>query len=231
MFSDEDYTLAQVEFTRLVNYYPSSVYVINAQFLKSVCLFESTPSHYGLDQTSVQESIRQFEDFLIDYPESEMIPQAQAYLRQARTRLAKKDFNAGLTYYRMGTYDAAEIYFQRVIDGYTDTEPAAQALYYLAEIEGKRKNYAEASRKYQNFVTVYPEHEWVGKARERAAKTAFKGAEAAFTNGDPARAKTEFEAFLSTFPDDKRADKARQYLEKIGDVPVESEPESETAAP
>ena len=230
-FSNEEYALAQVEFNRLVNYYPSSVYIVNAQFLKSVCMFEGTPGHFGLDQTSVRDAVRQFEDFLIDYPESEMVPEAQAYLAKAHSRLAKKDFQSAMTYLRMGGYKAAEIYFQKVIDEYTTTEYGAQSLFYLAEVSEKMKDYAAAATRYESFATVYPEHEWAGKAHEKAAETAFKAAERAVNDRDAAGAREQLESFLSKYPNDERAGKARAYLEQIGDIPVESDSEQQTAEP
>jgi outer membrane protein assembly factor BamD len=223
-FSNEDYELARVEFNRLMTYYPSSVYADHAQFLRSVCLYEATPKHYGLDQSPLYEAIRQFEDFLIDNPESELVPDAQAYLKKARTRLAKKDFRAGLTYFRIRALEAAKIYFQKVVDDYTDTEFGAKALYYLAEAEMELKNYGEASRMFENFTLVYPEHDWVNKAREKAAQAAFENAQSAFENGNPAEAKSRFEEFIRRFPGSERVEEASAYLEEIGETPLNVSP-------
>lgn len=115
-FGAKEYELAQVEFTRLVLNYPSSVYFAHAIFMKAVSFFEATPSHYGLDQADLVTAIKQFEDFIIDYPESELIPDTQKYLLVARTRMAKKFYASGIVYSRMRAYRAASIYFQKVVD-------------------------------------------------------------------------------------------------------------------
>ncbi|MGD8922550.1 MAG: outer membrane protein assembly factor BamD [Candidatus Zixiibacteriota bacterium] len=221
-FGNEQYQLAQVEFQRLVNYYPSSVYVANAQFMGAVSQFESAPDNYGLDQTPVKEAIRQFEDFIIDYPESELIPDVKAYLNKARTRLAHKDYSAGLTYFRMGAYKSSTVYFQQVIDEYTDTEFASKALFDLGQAEFKMENYEEARQQFENFVTVYPNDPQVEEAKKKAAEAAYKSATAALDSGKPAEAKERFKYFIEKYPTDNRVGKATAYINQIGDVPVES---------
>lgn len=225
-FGNEDYALAHVEFNRLVSYYPSSVYVPSAVFMSAVSQFESAPKNYGLDQSEVKDAIQRFEDFLIDYPESEVVPDAKAYLARAKDRLARKDFDAGMTYYRMSAYESAGIYFQQVIDDYTGGDYAAKALYYNGEIDLKQHKFEDAQEQFSNFVTVYPDHEWVAKAKKKAAEAAFKAGESAFENGNPGKAKADFQAFVEKYPNDKRVEKAREYLNQIGDIPVETQTET-----
>ncbi|KAA3636873.1 MAG: outer membrane protein assembly factor BamD, partial [Calditrichaeota bacterium] len=179
-FGQEEYDLAQVEFNRLVLNYPASVFFENSIFMKAVCFYEGTPTHFGLDQSDLKIAIKQFEDFIIDYPESEVIPDVQKYLKEAKTRLAHKDYNSGVTYVRIGTYKAAEIYFQRVVDNYTNTEYGPLATYGLAEVEFKLKKFDEAKSKFQDFTIVYPEHELIPKAQEYIEKSALKSGIKAF---------------------------------------------------
>jgi len=120
-FGNEEYELAAIEFNRLAVNYPSSVFFENAVFMKAVAYFEATPDHYGLDQSELERAITLFEDFLIDFPESPLVEDAQTYLLKARTRLDHKLYEAGIVYERIGAPRAAEKYFQKVIDDYTDT--------------------------------------------------------------------------------------------------------------
>ncbi len=217
-FGEKNYELARVEFDRLVNNYPSSAFFEQALFMKAVSTFELTPRHYGLDQSELTDAIRQFEDFIIDYPESELIPDVQRYLKIARTRLARKYYEAGIVYSRMGAYKSAEIYFQKVIDEYTDTEFAARAAYQNAEMEFKLKRFDSAAKKFGDFVKVFPDHEWVSKAKKRQVEAAFKSGEAAFKKGDYALAQQKFEAFQTTYPNNGWSKKVRKYLKKISEL-------------
>lgn len=226
-FGAHEYELAQVEFNRLIVNYPSSVYFQHAVFMKAVSFFEGNPKHYGLDQTDLQKSIEQFEDFIIDYPESELIEQAKQYLLTARTRMARKFYNSALVYQRMGAYKSAEIYYQKVIDEYTDTEYAPPATFYIAEMAFKQGRYDEARKGFESFMVVFPEHELAKKAAERAPEAAFKSGRAAFDRGELNIAQERLRQFVDSYPEHGKVKQALQMLAKIGELaPVKTEGEN-----
>jgi outer membrane protein assembly factor BamD (BamD/ComL family) len=210
--------VAGVEFNRLIMNYPSSVYFAHAIFMKAVCAFESTPKHYGLDQTDLVSAIKQFEDFLIDFPESQLHEDARAYLLIARTRMAKKTYETGIVYSRKRALEAAKIYFQKVIDDYTDTEFAPKASFLYAESEFRLSHYDQARQKFEDFTIVFPRHEWADKASQRIIEAAFKSGEAAFKKGDYALAEQKFQTFQADYPNNGWTKKANKYLEKISEI-------------
>ncbi len=224
-FGNEEYEVAQVEFNRLVLNYPASPFFEHAIFMRAVCYYESTPKDPGMDQTELNTAIRQFEDFIIDFPDSEVLPDVQKYLHAALDRLARKDYTAGLVYSRMGAFESAKIYFQKVIDDYTESEYAVQALYDIARMEYKQKNYSEARVQFQNFVAVYPENKFVPKALKMIEKSAFEDAKKAFKEAQP-EAREKLDAFLKDFPESNHVDAIRKYLGELADsqpAPVEAE--------
>lgn len=214
-FGAKEYELAQVEFNRLVLNYPSSSYFKHAIFMKAVSFFEATPSHYGLDQSDLVVAIKQFEDYIIDYPESELITDVNKYLLIARTRMAKKYYMNGVVYKRMGAYQAAIKYFQKVVDDYTDTKYASMATFGIAEMEYKQKNYDKAEKKFKDFIVVFHENKLTVKAKKLAMEAAFKQGEKEFKNGAFSSAKEKFEAFIKEYPEHKKSKKADKYLKKI----------------
>ncbi len=225
-FGAKEYELAQVEFNRLVLNYPSSVYFEHSIFMKAVSFFEGTPRHYGLDQSDVEKAVKQFEDFIIDYPEAELVDEARQYLLVARTRLAKKYYNSAIVYSRMGAYKAAEKYYQKVIDDYTDTEFGPKATFYIAEMAYKQRRYDDASKGFEGFVAVFPDHELAAEARKRAAEAAYKAGEKAFDSGDLTAARERFENFLRNYPQHKKVDKAEEILHEIDQLaPVDGKGE------
>jgi outer membrane protein assembly factor BamD len=169
-YNQGDYLLAANEFERLVNNYPASPFVDDSQYMMGVCYYKSTPKKYGLDQQELQDAIRSLTDFVTDYPESEYVDDAKATIKEAEERLAHKRYESGRLYYRLGYYKASTIYFQKVIDDYTGTEWAARALFYLAETDLKEDHYSEAKKRFENFLTIYPNHEYADKAREKVEK-------------------------------------------------------------
>jgi outer membrane protein assembly factor BamD len=169
-FQQKDFFLAAAEFERLVNHYPGSPFVDDGQYMAGLCYYKSSPKNYGLDQEESIKAIQELEDFVTDNPESELAGDARALITEARNRLAKKRYESGRMYYRLGYYNSAVIYFQSVIDEFTDSEWTAQALFYLGEIDYKKKQYEEAKSRFNNFLVIYPDHKLAGKARKMLAK-------------------------------------------------------------
>lgn len=165
-FGNEDYELAAVEFRRLANNYPQSDFVDEAQYMSGVCFLKNSPGHYGLDQEDMKRGIQVLNDFLIDNPDSPLIEDARQSVLEGMTKLARKEYENGMLYYKIYDYKAASIYFQFVIDNYTDTKYAAYALFKLSEIAFKREQYTEAMDKFKSFMTIYPSNELTPKAQE-----------------------------------------------------------------
>ncbi len=220
-YGNKDYGLATIEFNRLLINYPASVYATQAQLMKAVAYFEGIPENYGLDQSELPQAIQQFEDFLIDHPEADATEEAKAYLNTARTRLAQKYYASGVVYTRVRDYRASRIYFQKVIDDFTDTEFAALATYEIAEGDFQSKKWDDAHEEFEKFSLVFSEHELAPKAAERMCEASYKGGENAFEKGDFGLAKTRLDRYLLVCGDDEgKVKKANEWLELIGDVPV-----------
>ena len=216
-FGNKDYGVAAVEFNRLALNYPSSVYFENGIFMRAVCYYETSPGHQGLDQTEMLKALGQLEDFVIDFPESPLVVQARQYLALGNGRIAKKYYESGLVYKRIGGYTAAQKYFQIVLDDYTDSEQAPKSLFEIAEINLKLNKYPEARAGFDNFVTLFSGHELARKAAGGSREAAFKNGVLAFNKGELGAAKERFEIFIKDFPDDNRVGSAKEYLSKIED--------------
>ncbi len=173
-YDNEEYELAATEFNRLNVNYPHSDYVDDAQYMAGVCYFKNTPQNYGLDQEDMKRAITAMEDFITDNPDSPLIGDARKIILEARTRLARKEFENGMLYFRLDDYQAASIYFQLVIDDYTDTEYASKALFKLAESAYKQKKYLDSQAKFNSFINLYPGDGSVSKAKEYIEKTTQK---------------------------------------------------------
>ncbi|MCP4684378.1 MAG: outer membrane protein assembly factor BamD [bacterium] len=220
-YGNKDHALAGVEFNRLLLNYPSSVFAPHSQLMKAVCYFEGTPGHYGLDQSDLQIAIRQFEDFLIDYPESEAVEDCRAYLKTARTRLARKHYSNGIVYVRVRDYRAARVYFQKVIDEFTETEYAALSTYETAGTYLSSHEWDKAHEQYENFKTVFSDHQLAPKAAEQSCEAIWKGGKEAFEQEDFALARTRLERFLTACGHETdRLEEVNELLKRIEDSPL-----------
>ena len=169
-YFNDDYALAAVEFNRLISNYPKSEFVDDGQYMAGVCYFQSTPGHYALDQEDLKEAITAMEDFVTDNPDSPLVESARDVILRARTRLAHKEYENGGLYYKMSDLPAAEIYFQLVVDEYTDTEYSSLALFKLGEVNYRLGKFPVALEKFNNFLALYPTHELRPRAEEYLAR-------------------------------------------------------------
>lgn len=176
-YGNKEYELAAVEFSRLMLNYPRSDFSDDAQFMSGVCYYKNSPGHFSLDQEDLTKAIAALEDFLIDHPDSPLAADARANISQARHKLAEKSFQNGLTYFKIYDYPASRVYFQLVIDDYTDTELAPKALYRLSESYFKENKFDQAKEKFDSFLSLYPDHELAVKADEYLVKIAEKNSD------------------------------------------------------
>jgi len=220
-FDRHDYVLAKVEFNRLLLNYPASHFAPQAQLMRAVCFYKGTPEHYGLDQTDLYTAIQQFNDFLIDYPESDATKDAKAYMDEARSRLARKLFESGIVYTRVADYRAARVYFQQVIDNYTDTDYAADATFEIADTYFRSYDWDEAHERFENFRTVYPDHERAAKAALLSCEAAYKGGVEAYDASDFTLSRNRFERYQTVCgQDEKKNQKIAEYLQSMDDQPI-----------
>lgn len=214
-YHNEEYELAGVEFNRLAVNYPSSVFFDEAIFMKATSFFEATPSHYGLDQSELATAIGLFNDFLIDFPESEYKEAAEEYLLAARSRMAKKYYSNGVVYQRIRAYKAAQTYFQKVIDDYTDTEFAPDATFNYALMELKLKKYKDAKIMFNNFIIVFSDNKLVEEARKYSSESAYKYCKKITEDGNITEADSCWNEFKKDYPNDKRIKDSDKLLQKL----------------
>lgn len=184
-YGNEEYILASVEYNRLVSNYPQSELHDDAQYMTGLCYFKGTPGHYGLDQEDLKLAVAAMNNFILDNPDSDLVPEAQKVVLEARTKLARKDYESGVLYVKMYDLKAARIYFQLVIDEYTDTPYAGMSLYRLAEIDYKEKDYQTASDRLNQFLNIYENSEFSGKAKKLLEEITLKTLKAQASDDEP----------------------------------------------
>ncbi len=155
-FHLKDYVTAVAEYQRLIRMYPNSPWVDDAQFKVGLSYYKLSPKP-GLDQEFTHKAIEAFQIFLEDYPDSDLRPQAEEYLRKCREKLAEKEFKAGELYRKMGYHRSALIYFDSVLDEYYDTSWAEKALYWKARELEKLGRKEDALEAYQSYLRRYPQ--------------------------------------------------------------------------
>ncbi len=163
-FKMKEYLLAASEYERLIKVYPNSEYLDDAKFKLGLSYYKLSP-HYGLDQDYTKQAVMHFQEFLEDYPNSDLRKEVEQYLLQARSKFAQKVYSSGEIYRKMRYYESAVIYYEKVVEEYYDTPFAPKALFWTAECRRAMRRYEEAIDLFDAFLKKYPNHEWQARAR------------------------------------------------------------------
>lgn len=152
----EEYILAAFEYDLLLSTMPSSIFAPRARFQRATCYYELSPKS-SLDQNYTKKAIDEYQEFLEYHPTDTLASLAGQRISELNTKLAKKDYENGMTYMHMEYYKAATYYFDQVLEKYHDTQYAEMALLKKVEALSYRKKYADAKEAIDRFFEKYPD--------------------------------------------------------------------------
>ncbi len=129
----KDFFSARDEFLFFMKNFPGSKYAEEASYKFAYASLAALPKI-----AKDQEEIFSVEEFILDfkerYPNSFYQPKMDSLLLEIRNRQAKKDFDNGLLYYKVGEIEAAKVYFEYIVEEFSETETAWEAKFFLGEI-------------------------------------------------------------------------------------------------
>ena len=168
-FKQKDYLIAISEYEKLIKDYPTSPYVVLAQF-KIGMAYQKMSLRPELDQEYTIKSIKAFQAFVEEHPDHELKQSAEKYIYEMREKLAKKKMMAASTYRKMGIHDSAVIYYNIIIEEYYDTPYAMPAQFWKGECLLEMKNYVESLNAFNLYVEKYPDQRYTRRAEKRINK-------------------------------------------------------------
>jgi outer membrane protein assembly factor BamD len=163
-----DCELAIAEFKDFVDTYPKSDLVDNAAYLAALCYLQEAP-RLERDQTKTIEALSELNLLLRKYPNTDIKADVESAIKEARSRLAEKEYMNGQLYFNLGDYKSARVYFDYVVGDYGDTAWAPLALMRKARSFERQGMAAEAKTAYEQVVKDYPSSE-SGKEAARKVK-------------------------------------------------------------
>jgi len=146
-FQLEEWIEARGEYTTFVLNFPSAPTAETAAFRKAISAFKMSTLDMR-DDSPTQTAVRDFEDFVSNYPSSALIDSATKYQDSLSNRLGEKDFQTAFLYWRMDEPLATALYLKSfirdypnnprqfeahklIIDAYLSIEQFDQAQYYI----------------------------------------------------------------------------------------------------
>ena len=167
-----DYTTAESNLQRFITTFPLSDFTHEAQFLRLDCLYKGT-YRYELDQVPTKKAIVEMNNFKLDNPTSEYIPQIDEMLDDLNDRLELKAYKSAYLYYHMEDYLAAHYALKNVLKDNADNRYREEVLYYTAmsayyyalnSVPSKQKErYLVFVDDYLNVVSEYPDSDYSKK--------------------------------------------------------------------
>src|SRR3954463_8596590 len=98
--SSESLVLAIAEFQEFLSFYPTHPRADYAQYKLGLAHFRQMRAPQR-DQTETRDAIREFETFIVRYPNSELMPEVKNRLREAKDRVSQAELEVGRFYYRI----------------------------------------------------------------------------------------------------------------------------------
>ncbi|GAG71291.1 unnamed protein product [marine sediment metagenome] len=127
------------EFNKLIDNYPQSKLIVGARYEIAICLFE-TAAQRDYKQTDINKAIREFQDFLIDYPEDKLTAEAVKKLSELKQKKAEGIFSIAQFYEKQGDLDSALIYYKEIRDSLGGTSWVIKAVERILVIDKGREN-------------------------------------------------------------------------------------------
>lgn len=162
-FENEDYTQAVAEFDYLLRNFSNSIFSEEAYLYRAKSYFFNAPS-YDRDQTGLMAALSSLNEFLTLYPNSEHTDEIRELILEGRNRLAKKEVENGKLYIKLKKPDAALLYFDYVLETYSETDVANEARFYTAQVYEKTGEIDEALTLYRELLE---DNNWKERAEKR----------------------------------------------------------------
>lgn len=164
--TSEALVLAINEFREFLSFYPTNARADYAQYKLGLAHFKQMRAPQR-DQTETREAIKEFETFVERYSHSQLMPEVQAKLREARDRQDDSDYQVGFFYFRNRWYPGAIDRLSALLKRDPQYTRRDATYFYLGEALVKQQRQAEALPYFEKLVQEFEQSEYLEDARKR----------------------------------------------------------------
>ncbi len=162
-YTAKDYNKAIASAQRFLSIHPGNKDAPYAYYLIALSYYEQI-SDVNRDQGITLQARSALTEVVRRFPQSEYASDARLKLDLVNDHLAGKEMEVGRFYARSGSWLAAQLRFQNVVDDYQTTSHAPEALYRLTEANLALGIPEEAVKYAAVLGANYPGNEWYEKA-------------------------------------------------------------------
>jgi outer membrane protein assembly factor BamD len=167
----QDYNKSIESAQRFLQIHPGNKDAPYAYYLIALSYYEQI-NDVDRDQAITLQALTALQDIQRRYPDSEYASDARVKIDLVNDHLAGKEMEIGRFYERTGSWLAAQIRFQNVVEQYETTSHAAEALYRLTETSLALGIPTEAQKYASVLGANYPGSVWYERAFELMQKHA-----------------------------------------------------------
>lgn len=165
----EALVLAINEFREFLTFYPTNKRADYAQYKVGLAHFRQMRAPQR-DQSETRAAIAEFQAFIDRYPNSALMSEVRASLREAQDRLSDASYLVGFFYFRQRWYPGAIDRLKSVLKEDPAYTRRDAAYFYLGESLAKTKREAEALPYFERLVTEFEQSEYLTEAQKRIAE-------------------------------------------------------------
>ncbi|MDC0217151.1 outer membrane protein assembly factor BamD, partial [Pelagibacteraceae bacterium] len=154
-----DYDTAILQFSRIINKYPSLKNIDYVYYMKALCYYEQI-SHEGLDGKFNDLALENLDQVIQRFPNSKYAKDSFQKKILVKSNIAAKHISIGRYYQKEKKYIAALNRYKVVIDSFQETKFAPEALYRVSEIYLSIGMKEEAEKNAAILGYNYPDSTW-----------------------------------------------------------------------
>ncbi len=167
--TSESLVLAINEFREFLTFYPTNRRADYAQYKLGLGHFRQMRAAQR-DQTETRETVKELSAFVDRYPNSSLMPEAKAKLREAQDRLSEASYLVGYFYFRQRWYPGAIDRLKSVLKDDFEYSRRDAVYFYLGESLVKSKRESEALPYFEKLTAEFEQSEYLADTQKRIAE-------------------------------------------------------------
>jgi outer membrane protein assembly factor BamD len=178
-YEQRNYILSETYFRNFYTTYPRSALAEQAMFLAVKSSYNQSPG-YEQDQAPTLTALEGIDEFLIRYPESEYVDEANQMMEELNIKLDKKAFINAQLYHQIRYFKSAVVALENFLQERPGSPFSEEVTFlkldsqfnYAAEsvLNKQEERYFQVVDFYQNFVDLYPDSKYMRSAEQIYSK-------------------------------------------------------------
>ncbi len=157
-FYQGDYAMASHYFSSYANAFPRSEHAEEFLYLSAYCQYLISPK-YSLDQSSSLQAVRELQNFINRYPDSDRVEDANRLIDELRLKLQRKHYETAMMYMDIIDFQAAATSFDNLIKDFPDTDFREEALFMIVKARFEHADNSVVQRQMERFRLVLTAHQ------------------------------------------------------------------------